>query len=333
MPNQKGRRWLITGATRGLGEATAFAAAEAGATLILPSRNIERAQELNIELGGRHEVVHLDLASMEMIRDTANAITGDIHVLVNNAGTMTRRREETEDEFEKVLGINFLGPFALTNLLMPQVKDRVVIMASDAHKSGELHHRDPHYRRRKWTIAGAYSQSKLADMLWGLALSRRLRGTGIGVQLVHPGWVPTDIYNTIASDRWERAISMLVKPVGHSPDEGALSTLFAATADIPECSYVGPDGLAGMRGSPSLLGRSAMASDPREAEWAWDFATRETETDIPRLPGMSPPKKKKRRSRLAAAKAAKDSAKELQDFAEAPGEASDTAEASTESSS
>jgi NAD(P)-dependent dehydrogenase (short-subunit alcohol dehydrogenase family) len=299
MPSQKGRRWLITGATRGLGEATAFAAAEAGATLILPSRDLARAEELNAELGGRHEIVHLDLAGLDMIRETAKAITGDIDVLVNNAGTMTRRREETEDGFERVLGINFLGPFALTNLLLPQVRRRVVIMASDAHRTGSLHHRDPHFRRRKWSIAGAYSASKLADMLWGLALSRRLRGTGLDVHLVHPGWVPTDIYNTIASDRWEKAISWLVKPVGHSPDEGALSTLFAATADIPECSYVGPDGLAGMRGSPSLLGRSAMASDPREAEWAWDFAVRETGIDIPSLPGMTAPKKKKRRYRLA----------------------------------
>ncbi len=280
LADQTGRRWLITGATRGLGEATAHAAAEAGATLVIPARNTERAKELAVEWGGGHEVVPIDLSSLEAIRAAAEAIDGDIDVLVNNAGTMTRRREETDDGFEKVLGTNFLGPFAFTNLLLPQVRDRVVILSSEAHRTGKLHHRDPHYRRRRWTIGAAYNQSKLADMLWGLALSRRLRGSGVGVQLVHPGWVPTDIYSTIGGDRVERAIGMLAKPVGQSADQGALSTLFAATEDIPECSYVGPDGMAGMRGMPSLLGRSAAASDPREAEWAWGFAVRETETDL-----------------------------------------------------
>lgn len=280
LPNQKGRRWLITGATRGLGEATAHAAAEAGATLILPARDTARATELAAEWGGGHEVVHLDLSSMSSIRAAAGSIGGDIDVLVNNAGTMTRRREETEDGFERVLATNFLGPFAFTNLLLPQVRDRVVILASEAHRSGVLHHRDPHYRRRRWTVTASYNQSKLADMLWGLELSRRLRGSGVGVHLVHPGWVPTDTYARIAGDRFERALGVLSKPVSQSTDQGALSTLFAATADIPECSYVGPDGLASMRGAPSLLGRSAAASDPREAEWAWGFAVRETEIDL-----------------------------------------------------
>lgn len=276
MPDQTGCRWLITGATNGLGEATARAAAAAGATLVLPARRVERAQELNQEWGGRHQVVELDLASLESVRAAAAQVTDDIDVLVNNAGTVTRRREETDDGFEMMLGVNFLGPFALTHLLLPQVRGRVVIVASDAHQRARMDFVDPHFRQRRWGIASAYGQSKLADMLWGLDLERRLRGSDVDVQLVHPGWVLSNIQSAVGNETVERIITTISQPLAQTADKSALCTLFAATMDLPSCSYVGPDGLRELRGWPSLLGRSANASDVRRASELWDFAVRET---------------------------------------------------------
>lgn len=280
LPDQTGRRWLITGATNGLGEATARAAAAAGATLVLPARRVERAEQLNQEWGGRHEVVHLDLAYLGSVREAAASIMGDIDVLINNAGTITRRREETEDGFEKMLGVNFLGPFAFTNLLLPQVRERIVIVGSDAHQSAHVDFGDPHFRRRRWSIISGYGQSKLADLLWGLALSTHVRGTGVGVQLVHPGWVLTNLQSAVGNKKIERVITALSRPIAQSPDISALCTLFAATADLPECSYVGPDGIRALRGWPSLIGRSANASDPRQARELWEFGVRETATGM-----------------------------------------------------
>ncbi|MGV8847568.1 SDR family NAD(P)-dependent oxidoreductase [Tessaracoccus sp.] len=276
LPDQTGKRWLITGATNGLGEATARAAAAAGASLILPARRVERAEQLNQEWGARHEVIHLDLASLDSVREAAASITGDIDVLINNAGTITRRREETEDGFEKMLGVNFLGPFALTQLLLPQVRDRIVIVASDAHQKAHLDLDDPHFHRRRWSIFGSYGQSKLADMLWGLTLSKRCGGSGVGVQLVHPGWVLSNLQSAVGNKTLERIITTLSRPIAQSADRSALCSLFAATMGLPECSYVGPDGFKALRGWPSLIGRSANASDLRQGDALWEFAVRET---------------------------------------------------------
>lgn len=276
MPDQTGKRWLITGATNGLGEATARAAAAAGATLVLPARRVERAEELNREWGGCHEVVHLDFASLASVREAASAIDGDIDVLINNAGTVTRRREETDDGFEKMLGVNFLGPFALTHLLLPQVRDRIVIVGSDAHQGAHMDLDDPHFRRRRWSIFGGYGQSKLADMLWGLGLSRQLQGSDVGVQLVHPGWVLSNLQSAVGNETIERILTTVSRRIAQSAEKSALCSLFAATVDLPECSYVGPDGLKALRGWPSLIGRSADASDVPKAEELRAFALRET---------------------------------------------------------
>ncbi|WP_425310471.1 SDR family NAD(P)-dependent oxidoreductase [Ammonicoccus fulvus] len=280
LPDQTGRRWLITGATHGLGLATARLAAAAGATLVLPARNRARAESVNSELGRRHEVVDLDLADLGKVRTAAAAIIGGIDVLVNNAGSITASRRETADGFEWMLGVNFLGPFAFTNLLAPQVRDRVVIVGSNAHTAARMNLDDPHFRRRRWRVADAYGASKLADLLWGLALERRLRGRGVGVQLTHPGWVMSNMQNTTGHPRLGRAITVATTPVAQSAEKSALTTLFAATMDLPPASYVGPDGRMHLHGWPSLIGRSAEASDPRLAERVWQFAVAETGVDL-----------------------------------------------------
>ena len=277
MPSQDGRTWLVTGATHGIGLAAAQAASAAGATLVLAVRDLAKGRSVADALPGATSVIQLDLASLASIRGAAEA-TPEVDVLVNNAGRVATRREVTEDGFEMLLGTNALGPFAYTNLVADRVRDRVVIVGSGAHKSGVLDFDDPHFERRRWSVGAAYAQSKLADLVWGLGLSRRL--TGPDVQLCHPGWAGTNISSATGNARLDRFITAANGLFGQSAAQGAEPTLFAATQDLPACSYVGPDGWREFRGHPRLVGRTAAASDPVLADRFWAFAAEATGTDL-----------------------------------------------------
>ncbi len=277
MPSQTGRTWLVTGATSGIGLEAARAASKAGATLVLAVRNVAKGEAVGRSLPGPSTVVELDLGSLASVRRAAEA-TPQVDVLVNNAGRVTTRRQETEDGFECLLGTNALGPFAYTNLVADKVSDRVVIVGSDSHRTGVLDFDDPHFVHRKWTTSAAYAQSKLADMVWGLALSRRL--PRVDVQLCHPGWAGTGISNVTGDDRLDRLVTGANRLLGQPAWRGALPTLFAATQDLPRCSYSGPDSWFGQRGYPTLVGRTWAASDPALATRWWEFAAAATATDL-----------------------------------------------------
>lgn len=287
IPDLTGETWLITGSTNGVGLATARAASAHGARVILAVRDAARGREVAAELPGETRVVELDLASLDSVRRAAADVTGDrgesIDVLVNNAGTITPGRRETEDGFEMLLGVNVLGPFLFTNLVLPLVRRRVVIVGSDVHKSATFDFGDPHFRDRHWTSARAYAQSKLGDMLWGLALDQRLRdgraeagAAGVDVQLTHPGWAATNISNATGSAAINRMITGVCSVFAQPSAQAALTTMFAATRPLPPCSYTGPDAMRNLRGLPTLIGRSAEASDPAIAERFWTLADAET---------------------------------------------------------
>ena len=280
LPDQSGRTWLITGATSGIGYETAKAASRAGARLVLASRDEGRAQAAAATLPGPAEGIVLDLESQRSVREAAAQVRGPVDVLVNNAGRVSPTRAVTVDGYETILAANVLGPFAFTNLVLPQVTERVVIVGSNAHRQADrwLDLGDPHFRRRRWSIAGAYSQSKLLDMLWGLALSRRLAGR-LAVQLCHPGFALTSIHRRTGSDLLDATVGRVLGLVAQSAEAGAQPTLVAATRDLPECSYVGPAG--DHRGAPVLAGRSVTASNPATAEAAWLYLAGETGTDLP----------------------------------------------------
>ncbi|MEH6821717.1 MAG: SDR family NAD(P)-dependent oxidoreductase [Dietzia psychralcaliphila] len=287
IPDLTGQTWLITGATSGVGLETARAASDRGARVILAVRDTDRGREVADALPGPSRVVELDLASLQSATRAADELReGEpepIDVLVNNAGAITPRRRETVDGFEMLLGVNVLGPFHFTNLVLPGVRRRVVIVGSNAHKAASFDVDDPHFTRRRWTPAAAYAQSKLGDMLWGLALDQRLRDgraeaavAGVDVQLTHPGWAATGISNASGNAAVDTMITGICSVFAQPASQAALTTMFAATRPLPPCSYTGPDGLRNLRGMPTLIGRSAEASDPAIAERLWRFAHAET---------------------------------------------------------
>jgi NAD(P)-dependent dehydrogenase (short-subunit alcohol dehydrogenase family) len=292
IPDLTGQTWLITGATSGVGLETARAASDRGARVVLAVRDTVRGCEVAAALPGPSRVVELDLSSLDSVRTAADELrSGDpepIDVLVNNAGAITTRRQETADGSELLLGVNVLGPFLLTNLLLGSVRRRVVIVGSNAHKAATFDFDDPHFRnahgrRRRWTPASAYAQSKLGDMLWGLALDQRLRDgraeaavAGVDVQLTHPGWAATGISNASGNAVVDKMITGVCSVFAQPASQAALTTMFAATRPLPPCSYVGPDAFRNLRGMPTLIGRSAEASDPAVADRLWEFAEAET---------------------------------------------------------
>ncbi|MCH1882535.1 SDR family NAD(P)-dependent oxidoreductase [Agrococcus sp. ARC_14] len=287
IPSQAGRTWLVTGATNGIGREVVRAAASAGARVIVPARSAERGAALEAELrgsGAETRVLPLDLADLASVRAFADALDEPVDVLVNNAGAVTPRRRETRDGFELVLGTNLLGPFALTCLIAERVRSRIVVVGSGAHRAGYIDAGDPHFRHRRWSLAAAYAQSKLGDMLWARALQRRLqlRGSAIDVQLAHPGWSHTNIQNVTGVALLDRIVTEVTRPIAQPPAAGALPLLAAAVAELPPLTYLGPDGWRRWRGQPAPELASPLARDDSAADALWALCVRETGVDLPR---------------------------------------------------
>lgn len=284
-----GKRVIVTGATNGVGLGTSRALAHAGAHVILAVRNTElgeqRAAEISANGGGATSVLKLDLADLSSVRAFAGLIDEPVDILINNAGALTDRRTETVDGFEMTLGTNLLGPFALTNLLLGKVRSQIINVGSDAHRSATLHLDDLHLRRHKWTRLGAYAQSKLAVMLWGLELDRRLRAAAspLVTQLTHPGWVASNLSNLGGSPLMSLAhkgVKAVADRLANDIDEGAAPTLYCISEPIPPGSYVGVSGRFGLRGGPVLIGRTPLACDYDTAARLVAFAERETGTKL-----------------------------------------------------
>lgn len=280
-----GSRIIVTGATNGVGLATATALARAGAHVILAVRNLELGAQRAAEMGGDTSVVKLDLADQSSVQAFPGLFDGDVDVLINNAGLVAQHRGDTVDGFEITMGTNFLGPFALTNLLFDRVRSKIINVGSDAHKSATIAFDDPHLRTRKWSTFPAYARSKLAVMLWGLELDRRLRtaGSPVTTYLTHPGWVASNLANvsdTRIMSGLHTAVTAVANVIGNDIDAGAAPTLYCLTEPIPPGSYVGIDGRFGFKGGPTLSGRTANACDYADARKLWEFAERETGTAL-----------------------------------------------------
>ncbi|MER7638109.1 oxidoreductase [Streptomyces sp. NPDC126522] len=268
-----GRTAVVTGANSGIGFAAAAELARAGAHVVFAVRDLERGRAAAAKVSGSTEVRRLDLADLASVREFAEGWDGPIDLLINNAGVMLLPEGRTRDGFEMQLGTNHLGHFALTNLLLPYVTDRVVTVSSGAHRMGD---RRIHFENLNldgiYAPQRAYSQSKLANLLFMLELQRRLTESGSPVRSLaaHPGWAATNLQSHTANPVTRVLMAMGNKVVAQDDKGGALPTLFAATEDLPGGSFVGPSGPVEMRGEPTLVGRSTAASDVAAARRLWD---------------------------------------------------------------
>jgi NAD(P)-dependent dehydrogenase (short-subunit alcohol dehydrogenase family) len=280
-----GKRIIVTGATNGVGLGTARALTRAGAHVVMAVRNTELGEQRAKEIGGSTSIAKVDLADLSSVHAFADALDEDVDILINNAGMLTQTREETVDGFEKTIGTNLLGPFALTNLIFPRVRSQIINVGSHAHRGAKLRLDDMHLHN-KWTVMGAYSRSKLAVMLWGLDLDRKLRAANSPVvtQLTHPGFVGSNL-SSVSDKPFMAALDRVVKKasnvIGNDIDAGAVPTLYCISEPVPPGSYIGYEGVLGMKGPLVMLGRTALAGDYDVAAKLVDFAEKETGTTLP----------------------------------------------------
>ncbi|MFI9650555.1 oxidoreductase [Streptomyces sp. NPDC052040] len=289
--DQAGRTAVVTGGNSGIGLAAAGALARAGAHVVLAVRDERRgaaAAETIRGARGRVEVRRLDLADLSSVREFAARWQGDLDLLINNAGVMNVPEAATKDGFELQFGTNHLGHFALTNLLLPQVTDRVVTVSSGAHRLpvGMHIHFDNLNLTGEYAPMVAYGQSKLANLLFTLELQRRLTESGSPVRALaaHPGWAATNLQSHDASALRRAAMLAGNRFLAQDDRAGARPTLYAALRELPGASYVGPDGPGEMRGAPTLVGRSHAASDPVSARRLWTVSEELTGVVFPQLP-------------------------------------------------
>ncbi len=249
-----GKRVLVTGGTTGIGRATVEELARRGAKVLFTARSTADGDRVVGEVRaatGNAEVAHreLHLDDLDSVRSFAAGIREDfdrLHVLINNAGLTCRERRVTSDGFELMFGVNHLGHFLLVEELRPLLEAsalaRIVIVASDAHRFGPLDFDDLQSEHAKFGVIGGmrvYGHSKLANVLHTRELGRRLAGTGVDANCLHPGVVRTRIGRDSEGSRLGEVVSRLVAPFSLSPERGARTSVWAATA--PEL-----DGVSGV---------------------------------------------------------------------------------------
>lgn len=288
IPSLSGKTVVVTGATGGLGYETAMALAGAGAIVILTGRNDAkglRAIEGICERFPNALIAyeHLDLASLSSVADFARRFAAgneQLDLLVNNAGVMALpKRQQTADGFEMQLGTNYLGHYALTAHLLPQLRRaqeaRIVNLSSLAHRSGAINFDDLQGRSyRPWR---AYCQSKLAMLMFALELQRRSLAAGWGVMSLaaHPGYARTDLIpNGPGANTFQWRVGRLLQPfISQSAAEGALPTLFAATSpSVEPGGYYGPNGFYELKGPPGPAKIMPQAKDSATAAMLWDVS-------------------------------------------------------------
>ena len=200
VPRQDGRRFVVTGASGGIGLETAKALAGRGAHVVLAVRNLDRGRAAAAHMDGDVELGLLDVADLASVRAFAEGV-GPVDVLINNAGALALPLETSPDGVELHLATNHLGHFALTNLLLPRLTDRVVVVGSPSHRHGHLDLEDLGWRKRRYRPYSAYADSKLANLLFMAELQRRLTAAGSTLRVTgaHPGSTATGITGSTGS--------------------------------------------------------------------------------------------------------------------------------------
>lgn len=299
IPSQEGKTIVITGGDGGLGKQSARVLAAAGASVIIACRNLERAKAALDEIssvasGAKPSLAHLNLGDLSSVRACAEEIaehTDSIDVLINNAGLMAVPYKETDDGFESQIGVNHLGHFALTGLLLPRLlsasSSRVVTVSSIMHHQGKLDVDDLNFKRRKYLRINAYVQSKVANMLFAAELARRAEAVDVPLTsvAVHPGAAATDLFDPIVPTMGlRRMVRQIIALTAASVEEGAHSTLYAATMpDVRNNDFLGPTEFGGVKGPVSRCHRSRDADDRELARALWEKSVELTGVDFAEL--------------------------------------------------
>jgi NAD(P)-dependent dehydrogenase (short-subunit alcohol dehydrogenase family) len=298
VPVQRGRTAVVTGANTGLGFETATVLATRGAQVVLACRNLGQAKEAAARILSSRphpappvdvQAVRLDLASLASVREAAEEIGsayGPVDLLINNAGVMMTPYRRTDDGFELQLGVNHLGHFALTGLLLGQmlgrVGSRVITVSSNGHKSGRIDFDDLQSQRRYRRMA-AYYQSKLANLMFTYELQRRLAGAQAQTQALaaHPGKARTELTRYLPG--WLRLEDLVIEqPLGQSAAMGALATLRAAADPAARGGeYYGPGGRGELKGYPRLVASTERARDVEAQQRLWQESERLTGVSYP----------------------------------------------------
>ena len=279
VPSQKGRVAIVTGANAGLGYETALALARLGVKTVLASRNEERLQ------AAAHKIktscpqaellcLPLDLGELSSVRDFAARFQQNhdrLDLLINNAGIMMTPFQLTPDGFESQLAVNYIGHFALTELLLPLLDGtpgaRVVSLSSLAHHWWKIQFEDLHFANG-YDARKAYGQSKLACLMFGYELARRLDKAGSSTLSVaaHPGFSQTSLFRDMP-----KVMQLMVPLVTQSAQAGALPTLYAALGrDIKGGDYCGPSGYKQYWGRPVKVHSSKASLESAPAKKLWE---------------------------------------------------------------
>ena len=283
LPSLEGKRFLITGATSGIGKEAARELARAGAMVTIAARSLEKADAVRKEISTeRIDLLELDLADLESVRKAARNLEHEFDVLILNAGIMAIPFRKSKDDFEMQMATNHLGHFAFAGLIRERVKSRIVTISSQAHRMGTFGAgtvesiRDICLGRNKYSPWGAYGASKLANLLFTFELERlaNARDWKISAIAAHPGYSDTNLQSVapkMKGNIWEeRSTALMNGVIAQSASQGALPTLCAATfPNLYGASFIGPDGLFEMRGYPKAVRARSIAYDQELANNLW----------------------------------------------------------------
>ncbi|MCV7381951.1 oxidoreductase [Mycobacterium alsense] len=280
LPSFAGRTVIITGANSGLGAVTARELAAKGAQIVMAVRNTEKGEAAARQMPGQVEVRPLDLQDLSSVRRFADGVDA-ADVLINNAGIMAAPHALTVDGFESQIGTNHLGHFALTNLLLPKLTDRVVTVSSMAHWAGRIDFDDLHWKNRRYSPWLAYSQSKLANLLFTSELQRRLDAAGSPIRALaaHPGYSHTNLQGASGRKVGDALMVAVTRVFATDADFGARQTLYAAARHLPGDTFVGPR--FGSIGGTQAVRRSRRARDAATAARLWELSEQLTGTKFP----------------------------------------------------
>jgi NAD(P)-dependent dehydrogenase (short-subunit alcohol dehydrogenase family) len=290
VPDQTGKIIVVTGANSGLGFEAAKTLAGKGARVLLGCRSQSKAQVAKERILATFpkadvDIVELDLGSLKSIKKAAEQINQEprLNVLINNAGIMIPPLEYTQDGFESQFGVNHLGPFALTLLLLDKIRAtanaRIVSTASIAHRRGKINFADINAKKSYNTLK-RYGQSKIANLYFGYELQRRLSAIGddtISV-VVHPGVADTELFRYIPKPflLFMPALKLFL----NSAEQGAWPTLCAATmAGVKGGEYYGPSKVGEMAGPAIKVKSNRLSHNEAIAKQLWDLSIEMTKID------------------------------------------------------